>query len=601
LHALDHLVRHISYFALREVAAGPAGADTAGMDTASVHPGWVRRALVALGVLVLLTAAGLLSPRVESGRAEGEQPEIVPGELVVTFTPNATDRHEEKAVARTGGEVEQRIESIDGVVISVEPDQTDITLKRLSRERFVQHVEPNFVVRAARLPNDRSFGEQWGLRNLGEFGGKVGADISASSAWDVAIGGPAPVAVVDTGVSFKHVDLSGNAWVNPGDPPNGLDDDGDGFKDDVHGADFLQGDSDPDDDGGHGTHVAGIIGAQGNNSVGIAGVNWESQVMGLKFLDENGEGNTADAANAIDFAVDHGARVINASWGGPAFSHALYSAIRRAHEHGVLVVAAAGNDGLNSDSSPDYPAAFDLPNVISVAATDRSDRLLDFSNYGAKSVDLAAPGDDVYSTVPPSSDPSGYAAFSGTSMAAPFVAGAAALYLSKFPEATVDQVRAALLGAVDPLPSLAGKTVTGGRINLAKALGAASPSTRPQRDTTPPSTFALIRPRNRLETRKRGLRFAWQRSRDASGIRLYRLYVNGKRVRTLRDKDGPGGRDPKPRTRFRLRGGKHRWFVRAYDYAGNRRTSRAFKRTRGSRKSSVLYVQKRKSGKRHSR
>ncbi|MGH2978171.1 MAG: S8 family peptidase [Solirubrobacterales bacterium] len=565
------------------------------MDTASVHRERVRRALFALAILVLLVATALLSPQVESGRADGPQAEVVPGELVVTFTPNATERHTERAITKTGGEVEQRIASSDGVVISVEPDRAEVTVKRLMRDRVVQHVEPNYVVRAARLPNDRSFGEQWGLRNLGHYGGKSGADIGATSAWDATIGGSAPVAVVDTGVSFKHPDLASNAWVNPGDPLNGHDDDGDGFEDDVNGADFLNGDSTPDDDGGHGTHVAGIIGAQGNNSVGISGINWEAQVMGLKFLDGNGEGNTADAANAIDYAVDHGARVINASWGGPAFSLALYSAIRRAHEHGVLFVAASGNDGMNADSSPDYPAAFDLPNIISVAATDRSDRLLDFSNYGAKSVDLAAPGDDIYSTVPPVSDPSGYAAFSGTSMAAPFVAGAAALYLSKFPQATADQVRAALLNTVDRLPTLAGKTVTGGRLNMANALGATSPSTGPQRDTTPPSTFALIRPRSRLKTRKRGLRFAWQRSRDASGIRLYKLYVNRKRVRTVRDKDGPGGREPKPRTRFRLRRGKHRWFVRAYDYAGNRRTSRAFKRSKGKRKSSVLWVKKRKS------
>jgi subtilisin family serine protease len=563
------------------------------MDTASVHRERARRALISLAVLGLLTVAALISPRVESGIAVDQQAEIVPGELVVTFTPNATEYNEEKAVARTGGEVEQRIESIDGVVISVDPDRTDLIVRKLAHERFVESVERNYVVRAARQPNDRGFAEQWGLRNLGHFDGKVGADIGATLAWDVTVGTGVPVAVVDTGVTFKHPDLAPNAWVNPGEPRNGVDDDDSGFKDDVNGADFLSGDSDPDDDGGHGTHVAGIIGAQGNNSTGITGVNWESAVMGLKFLDGNGEGNTADAASAIDYAVDHGARVINASWGGPAFSHALYSAIRRANEHGVLVVAAAGNDGVNADSSPDYPAAFDLPNVISVAATDRSDRLLDFSNYGAKSVDLGAPGDDVYSTVPAVTDPSGYAAFSGTSMAAPFVSGAAALYLSKFPQASVDQVRAALLSTVDRLPTLAGKTASGGRLNVAKALGAASPSTRPVRDTTPPSTFSLIRPRNRLETRKRGLRFAWQRSRDASGIRLYRLYVNGKRVRTVRDKDGPGGRDPNPRTRFRLGGGKHRWFVRAYDYAGNRRTSRAFKRSTGSRKSSVLYVKKR--------
>jgi subtilisin family serine protease len=563
------------------------------MDTASVHPERARLALSALAVLLLLAAIALASPRVEAVRATGEDPEVIPGELVVTFTPTATETHEARAIARSGGEVEQTIDSIDGVVLSVDPDRTAQTVRRLERERFVEAVEPNYVVRAARLPNDRDFGEEWGLRNLGHFGGKPGADVGATAAWDTTVGGSVPVAVVDTGVSFKHPDLGPNAWANPSDPVNGLDDDGDGFADDVSGADFLHSDSNPDDDGGHGTHVAGIIGAQGNNAIGVAGVNWEAQIMGLKFLDGNGEGNTADAANAIDFAIDHGARVINASWGGPAFSHALYSAVRRANENGVLFVAAAGNDGVNADAHPDYPAAFDLPNVISVAATDRSDRLLDFSNFGAKSVDLAAPGDDIYSTVPAVSDPSGYAAFSGTSMAAPFVAGAATLYLSKFPQATVEQLRSALLGTVDPLPTLAGKTVTGGRLNVAKALGANAPATGPAKDTTPPSSFTLIRPRNRLETRKRGLRFAWQRSRDASGIRVYTLYVNGKRVRTVRDKDGPGGRDPKPRTRFRLRGGKHRWFVRAYDYAGNRRTSRAFKRSKGSRKSSVLFVQKR--------
>jgi subtilisin family serine protease len=541
------------------------------------------------------SVVALLSPRVESGRAaDATQADVVAGELVVSFTPEASVRNEERAVSRVGGDIEERIDSLDAAVVSVDPGRTESTTKKLLRDPYVEHVEPNFVVRATRLPNDKSFGEEWGLRNLGHYGGKAGADIGATAAWDVTVGGAIPVAVVDTGVAFKHPDLITNAWVNQGDPPNGKDDDGDSFADDVNGADFLNEDSIPEDDGGHGTHVAGIIGAQGNNAVGVTGVNWESQVMGLKFLDGNGEGNTADAANAIDYAVDHGARVINASWGGPAFSMALYSAIRRAHENGVLFVAAAGNDGVNADSRPDYPAAFDLPNIISVAATDRSDRLVDFSNYGAKSVDLAAPGDDIYSTVPALSDPTGYAAFSGTSMAAPFVAGAAALYLSKYPQATADQVRAALLGTVDKLPSLAGKTVTGGRLNLANALGAAAPATGPRRDTTPPAAFALIRPRNRLETRRRGLRFAWQRSRDSSGIRFYRLYVNGKRVRNVRDKDGPGGRDPKPRARFRLRGGKHRWFVRAVDYAGNVRTSRAFKRSKGSRKSSVLYVEKRR-------
>ena len=400
------------------------------------------------------------------------------------------------------------------------------------------------------------------------------------------------VAVVDTGVSYKHPDLAGNAWKNSADVPNGVDDEGDGFVDDVFGADFFSNDSNPDDDGGHGTHVAGIIGAQGNNALGVTGVNWDVNVMALKFLDENGEGNTADAANAIDYAVAHGARVINASWGGPSFSQALYGAIKRAGDRGVMVVAAAGNEGNNSDVKPDYPAAFDLPNIVSVAATDRSDQLLDFSNFGAKSVDLAAPGDDVLSTVPTLSDPSGYAAFSGTSMAAPFVSGAAALYLAKYPGATVDQIKSALMQTADRLPTLVGKTVSGGRLDIAKALGAGSPSTGPARDTTPPSAFALIRPRYRLATRRRALGFKWQRSRDASGIRMYRLYLNGRVVRTVKDKDGPGGKDPKTRTKFHLRGGKHRWFVRAWDYAGNKRTSRAFVGSR-TRKSSVLYVAQR--------
>jgi subtilisin family serine protease len=552
-----------------------------------------RHALAALvSISVLFALAALGAGGADSSIADGEQATAVPGELIVGFTSTATEWQEKRAVQKARGEVADRIESIDAAVVTVDPDRTQDATERLERNVAVDFVEPNFVLRANRIPNDRSFGDQWGLRNLGHFDGKVGADIAATEAWDVTTGGNVTVAVVDTGVSYKHPDLVGNAWRNPTDPLNGADDDADGFADDVFGADFFSDDSNPDDDGGHGTHVAGIIAAQGNNAIGVTGVNWDANLMALKFLDENGEGNTADAANAIDFAVAHGARIVNASWGGPSFSQALYGAIKRAGDRGVMVVAAAGNEGANSDVKPDYPAAFDLPNVVSVAATDRSDQLLDFSNFGAKSVDLAAPGDDVYSTVPTLSDPSGYASFSGTSMAAPFVSGAAALYLSKFPQASVDQIKAALMQTADRLPTLAGKTVSGGRLDIAKALGAASPSTGSVRDTTPPSAFALIRPRYRLATQKRALGFKWQRSRDTSGIRLYRLYLNGRVVRTVKDKDGPGGKDPNPRTKFRLRGGKHRWFVRAWDYAGNKRTSRAFAGSK-TRKSSVLYVGKR--------
>ena len=554
-----------------------------------------RRSLLALACLACLSALALLSSiRAEPGLAGGDtQDGAVPGELVVAFKPTSTEKQQQKAVDRADATVEDDIDSIGGVLVSVDPDETEEATEELLRQRAVEYVEPNYVLHANRLPNDRLFGEQWGLRNVGQYGGKAGADVHATDAWDVTTGANVVVAVVDTGVDYAHADLAANSWSNPADPANGVDDDHNGFVDDVHGADFVDEDSNPTDDAGHGSHVAGIIGAKGNNATGVTGIDWDVKVMALKFLDEDGEGNTADAANAIDYAVSHGARVINASWGGPAFSLALYQAVRRAGEKGVVFTAAAGNDGHNSDVKPDFPAAFDLPNVISVAATDADDDLVDFSNYGATSVDLAAPGDDIESTVPASTDHSGYASFSGTSMATPFVTGAVALYLSRFPQATGDQARTAILQGVDKLPSLAGKVATGGRLNIAQALGAAAPQTTPEPDRTPPSPFALLRPHNRRHIKHHRLSFKWQRSRDAGGIRFYRLYMNGRRAKTVRDKDGPGGKDPKPRVRARISGGKKRWFVRAFDYAGNHRTSRTFRKGRYS-KSAVLFVKKKR-------
>ncbi len=561
-----------------------------GLPLAARTPRGVLSALACLACLC--TLALLSSVKATPGFADDAQSHEVPGELVVGFKASASDKQQRKAVDKAGGTIADMIDSIDGALVSVDPDETEAAAEELARQRAVQYVEPNYVLRASRLPNDNLFGEQWALRNVGQYGGKAGADIRATEAWDLTTGANVTVAVVDTGVDYAHGDLAPNSWTNPIDPANGVDDDHNGFVDDVHGADFVDEDANPTDDAGHGTHVAGIIGAKSNNAAGIAGVNWDAKIMALKFLDEDGQGNTADAANSIDYAVSHGARVINASWGGPALSQALYQAVRRAGEKGVVFVAAAGNDGENADAKPDFPAAFDLPNVISVAATDSSDDLADFSNYGAGSVDLAAPGDDIESTVPKDTDSSGYASFSGTSMAAPFVAGAVALYLSRFPQGNGDQARTSILGTVDKLPSLTGKVATGGRLNLARALGAtAPPSAKPTVDRTPPSAFALLRPHNRRRIKRHKLSFTWQPSRDESGIKYYRLYLNGRAVRTVRDKDGPGGKDPKPRAKARIRGGRHRWFVRAWDYAGNRRTSRTFRKGRAS-KSSVLFVKK---------
>jgi thermitase len=551
------------------------------------------RALFAFACFACFSALGaLVSIGAAPGFADDAQSDAVPGQLVVGFDPDATEKQQRKAVNKAGATIEQDLDSIDGALVSVDPDETDAAAEELSHQRAVDYVEPNYILHAHRLANDRFFGEQWGLRNIGQYGGKPGADIHASEAWDVTTGANVTVAVIDTGIDYAHPDLAPNMWTNPADPANGIDDDHNGFVDDIHGADFVDEDSNPTDDAGHGTHVAGIIGAKGNNTTGVAGVNWDVKLMALKFLDADGSGNTADAANSIDYAVSHGARVINASWGGPGLSTALYQAIRRAGDKGVTFVAAAGNDGENNDVKPDYPAAFDLPNVISVAATDSTDQLVDFSNYGVNSVDLAAPGDDITSTVPPDVDSSGYASFSGTSMATPFVTGAASLYLSRFPEASLDQARAAILQNVDKLPSLAGKVATGGRLNVARALGTPAPQgSAPAVDSTPPTPFALLRPHNRRHLKRHKLRFKWQRARDAGGIKYYKLYVNGRTVKTIPDKDGPGGKDPKPGVKVRVKGGKKRWFVRAFDYAGNRRTSRSFRKGRYS-KSSVLFVKR---------
>ncbi|HCM41070.1 MAG: hypothetical protein A2Z97_02615 [Bdellovibrionales bacterium GWB1_52_6] len=268
------------------------------------------------------------------------------------------------------------------------------------------------------------------------------------------------VADIDTGIDYNHEDLAFNVWRNP----NPSD------KQDVAGYDFVHNDGLPYDDNQHGTHTSGTIGATGGNGKGVSGVAARVSIMGLKFLSGEGSGTTADAIRAIDYAIEHGAKVISASWGGPGEddNKALYQSIERAKEKDVLFVAAAGNESKNNDipSQASYPAAFDNDNLIAVAATDKNDTMAYFSNFGAKTVHVAAPGANVYSLVPGNK----YAAFSGTSMACPHVAGAAALIWSKNPQWTYKKVKEVLMNTVDKVPSLAGKTVTGGRINVLNAL-----------------------------------------------------------------------------------------------------------------------------------
>jgi hypothetical protein len=342
----------------------------------------------------------------------------------------------------------------------------------------VRYVEPNAILHADDfVPNDPGFTKQWGLRNTGQVvgfsAGTPGADVHAAAAWDVTTGSaPVTVGVIDTGVDLSHPDLAGNIWINPGEncpgcQNDGIDNDGNGYVDDWRGWNFVTNTNNPTDDNGHGTHVAGIVAAAGNNGTGVAGVDWGARIMPLKFLDANGEGTTANAIAALIYATNMGARVTNNSYGGDTYSQAMADAIAYADAHGSLFVTAAGNSGADLDAAPSYPASYRLPNVLTVAATDNQDGLAAFSNVGARSVDLGAPGVDVYSTWPGG----GYRYESGTSMAAPFAAGGAALVESVDSTATGVGVHALLDGSADPDPDLAGLTTTGGRLNVAAAIG----------------------------------------------------------------------------------------------------------------------------------
>jgi subtilisin family serine protease len=352
-------------------------------------------------------------------------------------------------------------------------------LKVLARRGDVLYAEPNYILRASVTPNDTYTGLLWGLVNTGQtIGGQTGvagADIAADQAWAITTGSRANVVgVVDTGIDYSHPDLAANVWSAPSSFSVTVGGATIACAAGTHGFNAIARTCNPMDDNNHGTHVSGTIGAQGNNGVGVAGVNWTASIMGLKFLDAVGNGTTADAINAIDFAVQvkqrfgsaANVRVLSNSWGGGSYSQALLDEINAAGANGMLFVAAAGNDGRNNDSTPSYPASYQAANLLAVAATDNRDALASFSNYGATSVELGAPGVYIASTV----RSGGYAYMSGTSMATPHVSGAAALTLAACPSLTTAQLGSTLVAAVDPVASLAGKTSTGGRLNVYKAL-----------------------------------------------------------------------------------------------------------------------------------
>jgi subtilisin family serine protease len=353
-------------------------------------------------------------------------------------------------------------------------------IKIASSNPNVEYAEPDYYVHPAEtMPNDPRFAEQWGLNNDGSTG-KAGADIGVVRVWDSTTGSDdVVVAVIDTGLDLTHFDLAQNIWVNPGETPgNGVDDDGNGFVDDVNGWNFLANNNDPGPASDfHGTHVAGIVGAVGNNGLGVSGVAWRVKLMALKFI-EGRTGEVSDAIKAINYAVRErrrgvNVRVINASWGdSEANSTPLRDAIAAAGNKGILFVCAADNGGSDSrgddlDVAPDYPAVWsaDLHTIVSVAALDSRDNLGAFSNYGSRTVTVGAPGVGVLSTVPGN----GYGFLTGTSMATPHVAGVAALLWAREPSLTPEQVRDRIVRSAVPVLSLAAKCVSSGRANAFNA------------------------------------------------------------------------------------------------------------------------------------
>lgn len=401
--------------------------------------------------------------------------EAVPGEYLVQVSRNKFINARE-VLAASGIVVKHEVISGSGLFLVQRPVPEALTTakKFLLAQPIVEHVEPNLIYHVVRTPNDPEYEKLWGLNNVGQIpkdgmpAGVNGIDIGTEKAWDIQTGSrDVIVAVVDTGVDHSQEDLAPNMWVNEREANGrvGIDDDGNGFIDDIYGYNFVSDTGDAKDDNSHGTHVAGTIGAKGNDGRGIVGVTWDVRIMSLKFLDKGGGGTLEGAIRAIDYGSKMGARIMNASWAGAEPSELLKEAIARAEKAGVLFVAAAGNNGSNNDKVPSYPASYDLANILTVAAVTSRGELAKFSNYGRKSVDVAAPGVGIMSTTP-----QGYKFFSGTSMATPHVTGIAALLLSQFPRMTYAEMKERIIRTAKPLDVLRKKIASGGVANAYFAL-----------------------------------------------------------------------------------------------------------------------------------
>lgn len=403
--------------------------------------------------------------------------QFIPGELLVKRSELVSSRTSRLAIEEMGGEVTQEFPFVSWQKVKLPPGQT--VWDAISRYRSmpgVERVQPNYIYKTLATTNDPRLPDLYGLNK-----------IQAPNAWDRSPGSAkVVVAVIDTGILYTHEDLAANMWRNPGETgldynglnrsTNGVDDDRDGYVDDVFGVDTINHDSDPVDDYGHGTHVAGTIGAVGNNSTGIVGVNWNVRIMTIKTHDLFGNGSSASVVEGFQYAAmmrkrGVNVRVTNNSWGGapeaPAYDQALKDAIDAAGDAGILNICAAGNGASDNDADPFYPATYDSPSIIAVAASDPGDNPASFSSFGHTTVDLAAPGVGILSTYGTSTTE--YRTLNGTSMATPHVSGAAALLSAYRGSLSSAELKTAILSTVDALPQWSGLTVTGGRLNVDRA------------------------------------------------------------------------------------------------------------------------------------
>jgi subtilisin family serine protease len=409
--------------------------------------------------------------------------QFVANEIIVKFKEGTPESARQNALVRVNGTVKEKIHTNamkhfgdnEGITLVRTPMAAMDALSRVRGLAEVEYAEPNWIYTTDATSNDPYFtnGSLWGMQgSANQFGSQ------AAVAWANNKTGSSSVyiGIIDEGYMYTHEDLALNAGTNPGEiAGNGKDDDGNGYVDDVYGWDFdgnnntvFDGTSDD-----HGTHVAGTIGAVGGNSKGVVGVCWTVKLMNAKFLGKRG-GTTANAVKAVDYFTNlkiKGLNIVatNNSWGGGGYSQALFDAIEKANTAGILFIAAAGNSGVNNDASPHYPSSYTNANIISVASITSTGAISSFSNYGATSVDLGAPGSTIWSTIPASSRGkvvSGYASYSGTSMATPHVTGAAALYASTHPGASAADIKAAILASGTPTGSLNGKCLTGDRLNV---------------------------------------------------------------------------------------------------------------------------------------